>query len=203
MFAILALTFAVDTVVLENDYVRVTENGVRCGAAKTTGCGDRVIVAKGDVTLTQGKSVRHLKRGDVVVFNTNESYAAPTGEYWEVAWKPFHPPVQSPKELIRPAKNEVLFENSHFFVFEEKLAVGDTRARHSHSQRVVIQLNKTKLHYWVDGEPESDRDITPDRPNFNPPAIHTVKCVGDLPLRGIVLELKPERQGKGKGEKGN
>lgn len=186
-----ALLALADTTVLENEYVRVTHDGVRCGAAGTTGCGDRVIVAKGDVTLSQGKTVRHLKRGDIVVFKAGESYTAPSGEYWEVAWKPFHPPVQSPKELIRPSKNEILFENSHFFVFEEKLAPGDTRARHSHSQRVVIQLNKTMLQQWPEGQPEIMRDIEPDRPGFNPPVIHTVKNVGTLPLRGIVLELKP------------
>ena len=188
----LAVSFTVqDTIVLENDYVRVSQNSVLCAKAGTAGCGDRVIVARGDVTIRKGSAVEHLRRGDIRVFEAGSSYEKPTGEYWEVAWKPTHPPVQSPKELIRPAKNEVKFENSRFFAFEEKLAVGDTRARHSHSQRVVIQLNRTKLHYWMDGEPESDRDITPDRPAYNPPATHTVKCVGDLPLRGIVLELKP------------
>ena len=34
------------------------------------------------------------------------------------------------------------------------------------------------------------RDIEPDRVAFNQPVIHTVKNVGDLPLRGIVIELK-------------
>jgi hypothetical protein len=133
-----------------------------------------------------------MKRGDIAVFQVGESYQAPSsGDWFEVAFKPGHPPVESPKELIRPAKNEVLFENARFFVFEEKLAVGDTRARHSHSQRVVIQLNRTRLQQWPEGQPEIMRDIEPDKPTFNPPVIHTVKNVGTLPLRGIVLELKP------------
>jgi hypothetical protein len=35
----------------------------------------------------------------------------------------------------------------------------------------------------------------PDRAAFNPPVIHTAKNIGDAPLRGIVIEFKPE-QGK-------
>ena len=79
-----------------------------------------------------------------------------------------------------------------FFVFEEKLSPGDTRARHSHSQRVVIQLNRARLQQWPDGEPSKFVETIPDRPTFSPPVIHTVKNVGDTPLRGIVIEFKAE-----------
>jgi hypothetical protein len=57
----------------------------------------------------------------------------------------------------------------------------------------VVQLNKTRLQQWPDGEAEVLRDIVPDGVASNPPVIHVVKNVGDLPLRGIVIELKPER----------
>jgi hypothetical protein len=33
----------------------------------------------------------------------------------------------------------------------------------------------------------------PDRATFNPPVIHLVKNVGEAPLRGIIIEFKPER----------
>lgn len=182
-------------VVLENDYVRVARDDAPCASAAVPGCRDRVIVALGDVALGSGTARRTLKRGDIAVFTGGESYQPPVGgAYFEVAFKPSHPPVESPRELIPPDKNALLHDGERFFVFEERLAVGDTRPRHSHSQRVVIQLNRTRLQQWPEGEPEIIRDIEPNRVAFNPPVIHTVKNVGDLPLRGIVIELKPERR---------
>jgi hypothetical protein len=59
----------------------------------------------------------------------------------------------------------------------------------------VIQLNRTRLQQWPDGQPELLREIEPDRVGFNPPVIHTVKNVGASSLRGIVIELKPTRSG--------
>jgi hypothetical protein len=56
---------------------------------------------------------------------------------------------------------------------------------------VVVQLNATKLQQWPDGEPEVIRDMRVDQAAFNEPVIHVVKNVGDKPLRGIVIELKP------------
>ncbi len=108
--------------------------------------------------------------------------------------KPNHPPVESPREIILPEKNSIRYDGDHFFIFEEKLAAGDTRARHSHSQRVVMQLNRTRLQQWPDGAPEIFVDIVPDRATFNPPVIHSVKNIGDAPLRGIVIEFKPEQK---------
>jgi hypothetical protein len=149
-----------------------------------------VIVALGDVQLPSGDKVRNLKRGDVVVFKPGQSYRQPTGTYLEVALKPEHPPLAVPKEYIPPAKNAVLHESDRLFIFEERLAVGETRERHSHRPRVVIQLNRTKLQQWPDDAPEIIRDIVPDQAGFNPPVVHKVKNVGELPLRGIVIELK-------------
>ncbi len=180
---------------LENDYVRVTRDAAPCGQANVPGCGDRVIVALGEIELRFRKSHRKMMRGDIVVFKHGESYEPPTrGAYFEVNIKPFHPPVQSPSEIIPPEKNAIRYDGQHFFIFEEKLAVGDTRARHSHSQRVVIQFNRTRLQQWPDGQPEIFVDIVPDRVTFNPPVIHMAKNIGDAPLRGIVIEFKPQRK---------
>ena len=128
------------------------------------------------------------------MFGPGQSYTAPSGgPFFEVAIKPDHPPVVGPPESIAPDKNNVLFDGERLFIFEERLPVGETRARHSHSQRVVIQLNRTRLQQWPDGQSEVMRDIVPDSAAFNQSVIHKVKNVGELPLRGIVIELKPAR----------
>lgn len=180
---------------LDNDYVRVTRDAAPCASAMLPACGDRVIVALGEIELKSAKSRRKMNRGDIAVFKRGKSYDPPGGgSYFEVNIKPNHPPVQSPSEMIPAEKNAIRYDGERFFVFEERLAVGDTRARHSHSQRVVMQLNRTRLQQWPDGQPEIFVDIVPDRAAFNPPVIHTAKNVGNAPLRGIVIELKPERQ---------
>ncbi|HEU0180160.1 MAG TPA: hypothetical protein VFV58_38475 [Blastocatellia bacterium] len=180
-------------VALENEYVFVTRDAAPCASATTPGCGDRVIVALGEVELRFGDTRRKMTRGDIAVFKPGESYAPPIGgPFFEVAIKANHPPVESPREIIPPEKNAVRYDGERFFIFEEKLDPGDMRPRHSHSQRVVMQLNRTRLQQWPEGAPEIYVDITPDRAAFNPPVIHTVKNVGDAPLRGIVIEFKPE-----------
>jgi hypothetical protein len=179
--------------VLENDYVRVMRDATTCAISKPAECGDRVIVALSDIELRSGKTRRKMKRGDIAVFKHGESYKTPIGgSYFEVNIKPSHPPVESPPEIIPAEKNAIRYNGDRFFVFEERLAVGDTRARHSHSQRVVMQLNRTRLQQWPDGQPEIFVDVEPDRAAFNPPVIHTAKNVGGAPLRGIVVEFKPE-----------
>jgi signal peptidase I len=184
-----------NTVALENEYVRVTRDAAPCASATAPGCGDRVIVALGEIDLRSGKSRRKMTRGDIAVFKPGESYEPPTGgPFFEVAFKANHPPVESPREIIPPEKNAMRYDGERFFIFEERLAPGDTRTRHSHSQRVVVQLNQTRLQQWPEGEPAIFRDIVPDRAAFNSPVIHTVKNVGAAPLRGIVIEFKPERQ---------
>jgi len=56
-----------------------------------------------------------------------------------------------------------------------------------------VQLNRTVLQQWPDGAPEKHVETVPDRVSFGLPVIHTVKNVGDTPLRGIVIEFKPGR----------
>jgi len=178
-------------VILENEFVRVTRNAAPCAQGVAPACGDRVIVALSDIELKVASASRKLPRGGIAVFAAGEAHAVPTGgSYVEVAVKPDHPPVISLSENIPPAKNAVLHDSPRLFIFEERLAVGDTRARHSHRQRVVIQLNRTRLQQWPEGQQEIVREIVPDTAAFNAAVIHTVKNVGDLPLRGIVIELK-------------
>ena len=184
-----------NAVTLENEYVRVTQDAAPCASAAAPGCGDRVIVALGEIELRFGGASRKMTRGDIAVFKPGESYEPPTGgAFFEVAIKADHPPVESPHEIIPPEKNAMRYEGERFFIFEERLDPGDIRPRHSHSQRVVVQLNRTRLQQWPEGEPPIFRDIVPDRAAFNPPVIHTVKNVGDAPLRGIVIEFKAEQR---------
>jgi creatinine amidohydrolase/Fe(II)-dependent formamide hydrolase-like protein len=181
--------------VLDNAYVSVTRDGAPCAAGTGAQCGDRVIVAMEDVQLRVGGAVRALRRGGIAVFRPGEAFQAPAaGHYYEVAFKPSRPPVQSPPEAIPPpGENVLLHDADRFFVFEEKLPVGGYRERHGHSQRVVIQLNATRLQQKPDGQPEVTRDIVPDRPSFNEAIMHDTRNVGDLPLHGIVIEFKRER----------
>ena len=192
----LAMQAQPDAPALENEYVRVTRNGAPCASAKAAGCStDRIIVALGNVDVNSITGTRRLRRGDIAVFGPNDSYVQPVaGAYFEVVLKANRPPVKSPKENIAPDKNSILHDGERFFVFEERLEPGDTRPRHSHSQRVVVQLNVTKLQQWPEGEPEVVRDMRVDQAAFNEPVIHVVKNVGDKPLRGVVIEFKPEKR---------
>jgi hypothetical protein len=180
---------------LDNAYVRVSRNTAPCASAATAGCVDRVIVALANIDLNSIAGTRRMVRGDVAVFGAGESYLPPVGgAYFEVVLKTDRPPVKSPQEIIAPDKNVIRHDASRFFIFEERLERGETRARHSHSQRVVIQLNKTTLQQWPEGEPEVMREMRVDQAAFNEPVIHVVKNVGALPLRGIVIEFKPEQR---------
>lgn len=176
-------------VALDNAYVRVSRNAAPCAAA-TPECGARVLVALGPLELASPRP-RRLGRGEIAVFRPGEAYAPPAGEFVEVAFKPRHPAVEAPAVRILPEKNELLYDGDGFFVFEEKLAPGETRARHSHAQRVVVVINETTLQQWPDGAPERIRQQVPDDVHFNPPVVHVVKNVGANPLRNVVLELKP------------
>jgi hypothetical protein len=175
-------------------YVRVTRNAAVCASSQTAGCAtDRIIVALSNVDVNSVTGTRRLQRGEIAVFGPTQNYVQPVaGAYFEVVLKADRPGVLSPKEIIPPEKNAIIHDGARFFVFEERLQPGDTRARHSHSQRVVIQLNPTKLQQWPEGGEEVVRDMRVDQAAFNEPVIHVVKNVGERPLRGIVIEFKPE-----------
>jgi hypothetical protein len=173
------------TAPLDNGYVRVTRDAATCGEA-SDGCQDRILVALAPIEMNG----RKMSRGDIAVFQAGDRYQAPSGHFLEVVIKPAHPPATSPGARIAPDKNAILHDGRGFFVFEEKLDPGDTRARHSHSERVVIVLNKTRLQQWPDGQPAIFRDQIPDDVRFNPPVVHVVKTVGEQPLRNIVIEFR-------------
>jgi len=178
--------------VLENDYVRVSRDDAPCAQASTPGCAERAIVAMGDIQLRFGKVLRAMRRGEVAVFKAGESFRPPdAGAYFEVAIKPNHPPVKSPAEIIPPAKNTIVYEGERFFIYEERLAPGDTRERHSHSQRVEIRINQGPLlRQIIDGKDAPQEP--PGVVNFREPIIHSVTNVGDMPLWNFILEFKPE-----------
>jgi acetylornithine deacetylase/succinyl-diaminopimelate desuccinylase-like protein len=182
--------------VLENDYVRVSRDEAPCAQAGTPGCAERVIVAMGEIDLRFGKVLRAMRRGEVAVFRAGESYRAPdAGAYFEVAIKPNRPPVKSPAEIIPPAKNTIVYEGERFFIYEERLAPGNTRERHSHSQRVEIRINQGPLlRQIIDGKDAPQEP--PSVVNFREPIIHTVTNVGDMALWNFILEFKPERSSR-------
>ena len=191
---LLAVVLPADAVVLDNPYVRVVRDAAPCAMASAPECADRVIVALGDIDLLAGGERKKLIRGEVAVFGADQSYEAPSGgPYYEVSIKPDHPPAQAPREIIPAEKNALRYDGARFFVFEERLAPGDTRARHSHSQRVVIQLNRTRLRQWPDGADAIVVETVPDRVSFSPAVIHKVENIGDVPLRGVIIELKPQK----------
>ncbi len=197
--ALASIAGAQAPVVLENEHVRVTRDVAPCASPTSPECGYRVFVALGDLRIVSyshtrefdAGAVRNLGRGDVVVYGPRDSYSPPRdGAFLEVNIKPKRPPIKSPAVLIPPDKNAIVYDGEEFFVFEEKLDPGDTRARHSHRERVVIVVNKTRLQQWPEGAPELFRDQVPDDVRFNPPVVHVVKTVGQLPLRNIVIEFK-------------
>jgi acetylornithine deacetylase/succinyl-diaminopimelate desuccinylase-like protein len=176
--------------VLENEYVRVSRDDAPCAQAGTPGCAERVIVAMGDIQLRFGKVLRAMRRGEVAVFRAGESFRPPDAGYFEVAIKPNHPPVKSPAEIMPPAKNTIVYEGERFFIYEERLAPGDTRERHSHSQRVEIRINQGPLlRQIIDGKDAPQEP--PSVVNFREPIIHSVTNVGDMPLWNFILEFKP------------
>jgi quercetin dioxygenase-like cupin family protein len=189
-----ACLLSANVVALDNDYVLVTRDAVQCASADDSGFSDHIIVALGDIEVSASDTGHRMVRGDIAVFKSGESFAlSPGASFFDVTIKTNHPRVESPPEIIPPEKNAMRYDGDDYFIFEEKLAPGDTRARHSHSQRVVMQLNRTRLLQWPDGKPEVLVETFPDRVTFNPPVIHTVKNIGDGPLRGIIIEFKPPR----------
>lgn len=178
--------------VIDNDFVGVSRNESRCTQAAAPRCGHRVIVAVEAMEVVVGSRFRRLARGEVLVLEPQQSYEVSSGrDFFEVVIRPDHPPAIAPADTIAPEKNALLYENDDFFVFAEKLDVGDTRPRHSHSQRVVIQLNRTQLRQWPDGRDEVLVETVPGKPSFSPPVVHKVTNAGDQPLFGIIVEFKP------------
>lgn len=178
---------------LENDYVRVSRNIAPCGIASEGRCEDRVVLAMGDVTLSSDGKKRLIKRGEVAVFGAKQSYEIAVGSpFFEVAIKPKHPPIRAPAERIAAGANLALHQGKTFFIYEEILPVGDTRARHSHAQRVEIRLNNGPMlrqQVWQGGKMIETEPVIV---NWREPVIHVVHNIGDAPLRNFILEFIPE-----------
>ena len=183
-----------DRTALDNAYVTVSRDTAPCATAQAGRCEDRVILAMGNIEIATGSQKRRLKRGQIAIFKAGDNYDAPTGgPFYEVAIKPGHPPVKSPPEIIAPPKNLIVHQGAKFFIYEERLAAGDTRPRHSHSQRVEIRLsNGPMLHQWV-WKGSDIAESEPSRVNWREPIIHEVRNIGDAPLRNFILEFVPQK----------
>src|SRR5262245_4808759 len=107
-----AATASADSVVLDNDYVRVTRGAAPCASAGAS-CGERVLVALGPVRVA-GPRARSLERGQIAVYGRGEGHGLVSGEFLEVAWKVTRPPVQAPLVRIAPEKNELLHDGESF-----------------------------------------------------------------------------------------
>lgn len=179
---------------LENEFVRVSRNTAPCATAAPS-CGDRVLVALGSIEASGQK----MERGDVKVFKTGERYSPPkNGEFLEVVIKPAHPKVTALPAGTPPAPgNKILHDGKEFTVFEEKMEPGELSSVHSHNLRVAIFLDRTSVQQWSNGQSETSgesetRELVPDLVTFRPPVVHISKDVGNLPIRNILIEFKPQ-----------
>ena len=182
----------VDSVAFENEYFKVMRSSAACTTAHNKGFGTRVIVALTKLNVLSNRGVQNLERGQVSVFLEGESYAQPTGEYFEVAFKTDHPTLKSPEKWIEPAKNTIVYENEQFRVFEERLDPGADRELHSHAQRIVVRLNEVQLtdpRFHANGTPKGGIQI-PNTVKFAEPIVHVVRNLSKIPLFNIVVEFK-------------
>ncbi|MCX6138907.1 MAG: hypothetical protein NTV54_15625 [Ignavibacteriales bacterium] len=185
----------IDSVALDNPYVRVVRNSAVCGLANTPQYGTRIIVALTGVRIQSSKGVLNLQRGGIAVFAKQESYQPPTGEYFEVALKTNHPAVKGPEEWIEPQKNTIVYEDEQIRVFEERLEPGSDRELHSHAQRIVVRLNEVQLtdpRFHPNGTPGGGIQV-PNTVRFAEPIVHVVHNLSKTtPLFNIVIELKAQ-----------
>ncbi|QBN17439.1 DUF6250 domain-containing protein [Flavobacterium nackdongense] len=182
-----------DSIALENDYVRVMKNATVNTATDAALFGKRLIVALTPFECKSTAGIKTLNRGEIAVFNPEESYSIPKGDFFEVAFKLSHPQPKGPEVWLEPLKNKIVYEDELFRVFEERLAAGDTRELHSHSQRVVVRLNKVQLtdpRYKPNGAPGEGIQV-PNTVKFAEPMVHVVKNLStDTALFNIIIEFK-------------
>lgn len=181
-----------DSVALENEYFKVMMNSTACTSAHTPGFGTRVIVALNTMKIHSSKGDLTLERGNIAVFPAKESYDRPTGEFFEVAFKLNHPPLKAPEQWLEPEKNNIVYEDEQFRVFEERLAPRSNRQLHSHAQRVVVRLNEVQLtdpRFYSDSTAKGGIQV-PNTVRFAEPIIHVVRNLSKIPLFNIVIEFK-------------
>jgi hypothetical protein len=181
-----------DSVALENDFVKVMRQSTVGFSNENTTFGTRVIVALTDTKIESKKTNKTLKRGEVAVFQRNEKYKVTTGDFFEVAFKINHPEPKGPAEWIEPQKNTIVYEDTEFRIFEERLEGGDIRELHSHAQRVVVRLNEVQLtdpRFKPNGSPGGGIQV-PNTVRFAEPMVHVVKNLSKIPLFNIIIEFK-------------
>ncbi len=183
----------IDSMALNNDFVRVMRNSTVESAPDFEVFGTRVVVALTQLKVESNNTSKTLERGQIAVFQPKESFKLSGGEFFEVAFKKNHPPVKGPDVWLEPVKNNVVYEDDEFRVFEERLAPGDTRELHSHAERVVVRLNEVQLtdpRNKPNGSPGGGIQV-PNTVKFAEPVVHVVKNLSkDTPLFNIVLEFK-------------
>ena len=185
---------AEDSVALENAFMKVLRDGAACTLANTPNFGTRIIVALDKLKFKSNRGIIKIKRGQIAVFLENEFYDLPRGSYFEIALKKDHPPLTKPSEWVEPLKNKIIYENTEFRVFEERLDPGDTRDLHSHAQRVVVRLNQVQLtdpRNSPNGKPGTGIQVA-NTVKFAEPMVHVTKNLSKIPLFNIVIEYKIE-----------
>lgn len=182
-----------DSIALENAFVRVMKNASVKTADDAAIFGKRIVVVLTSLECKSTAGIKTLKRGEIIVFNPEDSYSIQKGGYFEVAFKKSHPEPKSPEEWLEPLKNKIVYEDELYRVFEERLDPGDTRELHSHSQRIVVRLNKVQLtdpRFKPNGVPGEGIQI-PNTVKFAEPMVHVVKNLStDTPLFNIIIEFK-------------
>ena len=143
---------------------------------------------------TTNSAIAKFVKGEVVVFKAGETPFQINGDFFEVALKKDHPPIKGPDQWIEPLKNTTVYEDEQFRIFEERLTPGDTRALHSHAQRVVIRLNQTQLtdpRFKPNGMPGEGIQVK-NTVKFAEPMVHVVKNLSkEVSLFNIIIEFKP------------
>ena len=181
-----------DTVEINNPYFMVLRNSTTKILADSVQVGKRVIVALNNVKIQSGKKHIQLERGQIAVFQAKETYQIELGQFFEVGFKTNHPELKRPEEWIEPTKNTVIYDDTEFRVFEERLAAHDIREVHSHAQRVVVRLNLVQLtdpRFHEVPKPGTGIQI-PSTVKYAEPIVHAVKNTSDIPLFNIVIEYK-------------
>ena len=175
--SVVARTIIPDSAVIDNDYVKVFRNSTVFDNANPDGIDARVIVALNNLAIESSRGVTSLARGNVAVFKKHESYKIPGGEYFEVGFKTNHPTLKKPDQWIEPVKNNIVYDDEKFRIFEERLEPGDVRELHSHAQRVVVRLNEVQLtdpRFYSEGTPGGGIQV-PNTVRFAEPMVHVVK----------------------------
>jgi hypothetical protein len=182
-----------DSIALENDFVRVMKNASVKTATDSDIFGKRIVIALTELKYKNIGEIKTVQRGEIIVFLPEESNSIQKGDYFEIAFKKIHPEPKAPEVWLEPLKNTIVYEDDLFRVFEERLAAGDTRELHSHSQRVVVRLNKVQLtdpRFKPNGTPGEGIQV-PNTVKFAEPMVHVVKNLStNTPLFNIIIEFK-------------